>query len=89
MNNLKTIPNPETVDNKKELDDIIHSLNEFEIETGKIGVVVKKQNLSFGASYDIISKEAALEKIGKWENSEIYLKSWNKDFFYNLTKKYQ
>ncbi|MDP2692170.1 MAG: hypothetical protein Q8O88_00860 [bacterium] len=80
----KTIPNPETIKDKSDIEKVIASLEEFERMHGTPAVVVKRQNLSFGSSYDIISMEEANRRLGKWEGSETYLKYWPKEFFYQL-----
>ena len=88
MGTIKTIPNPEAIKDKKELDDIIAQLEDFERVHGKSAGVVKRQNISLGSSYDIVTAEEAEPQLGKWVGSELYLKFWPKSVLYGLQKKY-
>ncbi len=86
---IKTIPNPEAIKDKSDIDGTIAELEEFERMQGMPAVVVKRQNLSLGSSYDIVLAEEAKRRLGKWEGSEAYLKLWDKNYFIELRKNYE
>ncbi len=83
------IRNPETITTRGDLDAVIAELEEFERLHGKPAGIVKRQNRSLGSSYDITTAEEANAKLGKWEDSETYLKFWPKQHFYDLADKYK
>lgn len=86
---IKTIPNPEAIKDLSDIEDTIAGLEEFERMHGTPAVVVKRQNLSLGSSYDFAPIEEAKRRLGKWENSETYLKLWDKEYFIGLRKDYE
>ncbi|VVB81816.1 Uncharacterised protein [uncultured archaeon] len=88
MVGVSTLRNPETLVDPSEIADTIALIEEKERLTGEPAGVVKRQNLALGSSYDVVSESEAERKLGKWNDSEIYLKFWQKPFFYNLQKKY-
>lgn len=89
MSVVKTIPNPDKIKSRIELDDIITLLEQSEKEIGKPVCIVKRQNLSLGVSYDMVTLEEAREHIGKWHGSETYLKLWDAQYFSELRKNYK
>ncbi len=86
---VKTVPNPETLRYKTEIADTIAQLEELERLRRKPVGIVKRQNLSLGSSYDMVTAEEASAKLGKWEGSEIYLEFWPKQYFCDLANKYK
>lgn len=85
---IKTIPNPESIKDKSDIEGIIAGLEEFERINGTPAVVVKRQNLSLGSSYDFAALDEAKRRLNKWEGSETYLKLWDKEYFIGLRKNY-
>lgn len=86
---LKSIPNPEKIDNPLSVDDVLKQIEEFESLNNTSAVVVKRQNLTLGVSYDILSSRDVIPYLGVWKDSEIYLKMWDKAYFTQLHNKYK
>jgi len=82
------IHNPERLENIVEVAEALSRLEKFEQLNNKPAVVVKRQSLSMGASYDIISFEEASKNIGILRGRELYIKYWTKEYFLDLKKKY-
>lgn len=80
----KAIPNPEKLNRPSEIADVIRQIDEFERMHHEPAVVVKRQNLSLGVSYDILSLYNVQREIGKWHGPECYLKFWERPYFIQL-----
>ena len=89
MMGISVLRNPETLVDPSEIADTIALIEEKERLTGEPAGVVKRQNLALGSSYDVVSEVEAQPRLGKWIDSEIYLKFWPKQFIYDLREKYR
>ncbi len=84
----KTLTNPEMLRSKSSIIDVIQSIEEFERMNKTSGAIVKVQNRSLGAYYDIVSLKDAQQNYRKWVGCDIYLKFWEKNYFLDLLRNY-
>lgn len=82
-------PYPMILNSQEEIDSIISKLRKVEKEKSCESVVVLKQNKQLGGSYEIVSKEEAIDGIKNPRRCEWYIEFYQVSFFEELKRRFE